>query len=268
LIELLVVIAILVLLVSILMPALAGAKQLAKATACMTNLKNQGHAFYFFAEDHEQTVPTCFIYAMPEGLGRYLHQPYQTLVDGAPDNGFKGYGGQGGNYHDPAKGITYAPQFVCPSVAKPEGDNDDPMGSVTNSAYIHYALGMWKTFYWFSSLDGNPLRDQWGGRRVDMRQFDDLRMFLGAPDDTISEFTHSRNFFAGGGTTNNRPPSRFVLTADDSPYWYLNGTRDENGTPIGTVRYRHKDKANTLLLDGSVRPVWLIDAYGFEVLKF
>jgi len=261
LIELLVVVAIIAILVSILMPSLSGAKQLAKSTGCLTNLKSQGHAFLFFSEDHEQTVPTCFQYPMPEGLGRYVHQPYQKLVDGAPDNGFKGYAGQGTAYINPKLGVSEpAPQFICPAVANPAGDNNDPLGVVTNSAYIHYGMGMWTTFYWY---------DARYGKRVDMRKFDDLRPLMGTydPNAEPSEYTHSRNFFSDGRVANGITPSKFCLTADDQAYWFLNGARDADGKPTGGVRYRHRDRANTLRLDGSARGAWLLSNYGFEVVK-
>ncbi len=51
LIELLVVIAIISLLVSILLPSLAKAKELAKSVQCKVNLRNLSLAFFFYAED-------------------------------------------------------------------------------------------------------------------------------------------------------------------------------------------------------------------------
>jgi prepilin-type processing-associated H-X9-DG protein len=246
------------------MPALSGARRLAKNTGCLTNLKSQYHGFVFFAEEHEQAVPTCFQFPMPEGLGRYIYQPYHELMRNAPDNGFRGFGGQGTAYINPALGVTEAaPQFMCPSVARAAGDNNDPLGVVENSAYIHYGMGMWMTFYWFNAPAGGSV-DIYGGRRVDLRKFPDLRPFMGTydPDADPSEFTHSRNFFAGGAM-NGISPSKFCLVSEPNAYWFLNGAR-----PGGGVRYRHNDRANTLLLDGSVRPAWLISNYGFEVLKW
>ncbi|MBN1765240.1 MAG: prepilin-type N-terminal cleavage/methylation domain-containing protein [Sedimentisphaerales bacterium] len=57
LIELLVVIAIIGLLVSILMPALTGARKQAQSAACMSHLKQMGYATYYYAEDNKNYVP-------------------------------------------------------------------------------------------------------------------------------------------------------------------------------------------------------------------
>ena len=58
LIELLVVIAIISLLVTILMPSLQKAKQLARNTMCCTNLNGIGKAMYYYIEEFEGTFPT------------------------------------------------------------------------------------------------------------------------------------------------------------------------------------------------------------------
>lgn len=57
LIELLVVISIIALLVSILMPALAKARKLAKRTVCMTRLKELGTASFMYASEHNDRLP-------------------------------------------------------------------------------------------------------------------------------------------------------------------------------------------------------------------
>jgi len=57
LIELLVVIAIIALLVSILMPSLAKAKDLAKGAVCAANYRQFGHGFTFYAEENQQMWP-------------------------------------------------------------------------------------------------------------------------------------------------------------------------------------------------------------------
>ncbi len=57
LIELLVVIAIIALLVSILMPSLQKAKEMAKDVICLSNQKNISLAIYLYAQDYEDTLP-------------------------------------------------------------------------------------------------------------------------------------------------------------------------------------------------------------------
>lgn len=57
LIELLVVIAIISLLVSILLPSLSRAKELAMRVLCSTNMRSIGTAVYMYAEDHDGALP-------------------------------------------------------------------------------------------------------------------------------------------------------------------------------------------------------------------
>lgn len=57
LIELLVVIAIISLLVSILLPSLQKAKELARQTVCMSNLKNFGLAMHLYIGDNDESFP-------------------------------------------------------------------------------------------------------------------------------------------------------------------------------------------------------------------
>ncbi|NLW86444.1 MAG: type II secretion system protein [Planctomycetes bacterium] len=61
LIELLVVIAIISLLVSVLMPSLAGARDLAKAAVCMTQQKQIGLGLFAYLEDNDQFFPSVNI---------------------------------------------------------------------------------------------------------------------------------------------------------------------------------------------------------------
>lgn len=61
LIELLVVIAIIALLVSILLPSLNKARELAKQAACMSNMKQLGTVTIFYAEDNDERVAAGYV---------------------------------------------------------------------------------------------------------------------------------------------------------------------------------------------------------------
>src|SRR5437899_8741196 len=56
LIELLVVIAIIAILAAILFPVFAQARDKARASACLSNTKQQAMAFYMYAQDYDETA--------------------------------------------------------------------------------------------------------------------------------------------------------------------------------------------------------------------
>ncbi len=88
LIELLVVVAIIALLVAILVPTVEKARELARETTCIHNMKQWGLAFILYNEDHG-TLPVCAIPTDPGGmqsdflwsLGPYLGYDFDNYVD-------------------------------------------------------------------------------------------------------------------------------------------------------------------------------------------
>jgi prepilin-type N-terminal cleavage/methylation domain-containing protein/prepilin-type processing-associated H-X9-DG protein len=65
LIELLVVIAIIAILASILMPALGRARETARTSVCVTNLKQFGIAYHLYIDDHDELLPSKYYYHTP-----------------------------------------------------------------------------------------------------------------------------------------------------------------------------------------------------------
>ncbi|MBC8138489.1 MAG: DUF1559 domain-containing protein, partial [Fibrella sp.] len=58
LIELLVVIAIIAILAAILFPVFAQAREKARQTACLSNLKQIGNAVMMYSQDYDETLPS------------------------------------------------------------------------------------------------------------------------------------------------------------------------------------------------------------------
>jgi prepilin-type N-terminal cleavage/methylation domain-containing protein/prepilin-type processing-associated H-X9-DG protein len=240
LVELLVVVAIIAILASLLMPALGHARTAARTVLCVGNLRQQYLGFTQFADDHQGTVPTCYQYPFPEGLGRYLWPPYYDVFYGAPANGYNGYSGQGTQYATAS--VKRCPLFECPGVAREQvagvWKRVDGAGLLDdNSRYIDYGIGMWLT-YWYGFRSPSL---------VNMNQFEDLDRYT-VDTHTSEEQFKSRRFFGpesvvrGDGTAVS--PTDLAIAGDCTYYWW--------GIASGP-RYRHQGRANALSLDGSVR---------------
>ena len=122
LIELLVVIAIISLLVSILLPSLTKAKELARAVVCMNNEKSIGLAVQFYADDYEDIlVPSA--YEKPPNSGQ-MYEAHTLL-------GKLGY-------------LEPMEAWICPSLPNSELVNQYWGGGYSvNHLHIHYCNLDW-----------------------------------------------------------------------------------------------------------------------------
>lgn len=163
LIELLVVIAIISLLVSILLPSLSHAKELARRVVCMSNLKNIGLAFQCYVEDY----------------GRYVQRT--PITGGWTGTGFDGVF-YGGGEPDDASGVQpedrplnefldYNTQvFHCPSDTYPVDGAIIGIGSgsgVGKSWYNQCGTSYVYNVYCNNGL-GASTQSPWGNRPGDI----------------------------------------------------------------------------------------------------
>lgn len=118
LIELLVVISIIALLMSIMMPALGKARQLAKNTICKTNLKQIGYAVALYAQDNNNSVVVSWT---SSNYSAWASNPDRNTSD--PDqNNFAGFlssyvGGKDGEVEGGLSSVSGKSQKIwkCPS---------------------------------------------------------------------------------------------------------------------------------------------------------
>jgi prepilin-type N-terminal cleavage/methylation domain-containing protein/prepilin-type processing-associated H-X9-DG protein len=136
LIELLVVIAVIAILVALLLPALSRAKETARRTACLSNLRQLAAAVHLYGGDFEDTLP---------GI-------WDGSVGGGKDSGpggwmyFLNFGGPA--HFDPTRGSLYpyaanGAVFQCPSDRVQAGDSyamNALLSRPTSTAGFHQGL--------------------------------------------------------------------------------------------------------------------------------
>ncbi len=225
LIELLVVIAIIAILASLLMPALAKGKEMAKRTQCISNLRQWGIGNQMFLDDNEESFPEFAIgTATPGAPGGYSQdKPHWTDLsvfaaagqgNNAWFNALPPYVAQKALWEyasDPAPFTTHRSVFNCPT-ARLNKDEINPLDRVV----FYYGIN-------FKGANG-----------------------LALPAGSPFKSSHVLN------------PSAFVFLSDaraastEAPYYGSNPNSDI-ACPRGSLNHlssRHDEGANLVFLDG------------------
>ena len=133
LIELLVVVAIIALLISILLPSLARARELAKRAVCAANLRGIGQSAYIYSNDYNERFPVDLGGASPAGGTdpgvQFSGQMAQDATTSASEDLTNATGVSVGRslFLLIIEGATSPGQFICPSSSDTKDDlrNED-----------------------------------------------------------------------------------------------------------------------------------------------
>lgn len=223
LIELLVVIAIIAILAAILFPAFARARENARRTSCLSNLKQIGIGIMQYTQDYDERYPTNYWFGTDANIG--VACPASMIASGSPCTKYDvDTGGGGAGYgrlvtwmdliHPYMKSIQI---FDCPSATKPQAVPAPSYGYNAAFSSTNYASS-------FNYLDVP----------VERRSF------------AMSEVTR---------------PSEVFLVVDNESTYSLNttpvGIRNGIDAAAGSAAYRgvrvHLEGLNTMYADGHAK---------------
>jgi prepilin-type N-terminal cleavage/methylation domain-containing protein/prepilin-type processing-associated H-X9-DG protein len=130
LIELLVVVAIIALLISILLPSLSRARELAKRAVCASNQRGIGQGTHIYANDNSEWFPHHFFRNAPVDIGPPTTHGVTYVEKLGLDYHIRTSGSTNSNQSHPSRsmflliigGQQTAGQFICPSSSDSEDD--------------------------------------------------------------------------------------------------------------------------------------------------
>ncbi|MBI1370775.1 MAG: prepilin-type N-terminal cleavage/methylation domain-containing protein [Planctomycetes bacterium] len=161
LIELLVVVAIIAMLISILLPAMSNARELARRTVCASNLHQQGVGIIAFSGDYHLSTPPAIVNQQNNSVG--FESAWLKQASKHPEFGY--YAGLGILIHfnyAPSDAIAYCPShvlkyWVAPGVIHPVYTGI--MGFIQPESKIPPAVGSMSVTYGYrGSIDAPKYR--------------------------------------------------------------------------------------------------------------
>ena len=218
LIELLVVIAIIAILAAMLMPALQQARDRAKTSSCMTNLKNISNAATFYADQYQVTrMP----YEMPNYWPTLLSNgKFTGTLEASSDKLCDTYG-------NPLRGL-----FCCPS------EQRKPQAYQEGFKYSHYGMNWFLTYNHLNPANSNnpsrwhckrPMSNpsktmQFQDKSTKCDLYADYQDYARTPTDVPYYFRHSGDSlnaaFLDGHCATQSLSKVPVLANESKPHWY------------------------------------------------
>ncbi len=248
LIELLVVIAIIAILAAILFPAFVKAREKARQSACVSNLKQQGLAILCYSGDWDGCWPQLMV-GHVNGAG---DPPLMVFWTGELQPYLRST-----NVFDCKSSQRDA--CVYTEIGIRPADCATKMGSyLANGAYV----GNWRA-------PGKPPRDPFGNHAYGSHPWDATFVHPGH-ESLVADPTRTLAVVDGwspdwpwfsSARDNPSPYDPFVqsdivtLRTEEHPPWFIYGTADGTGRIIG----RHLDRANTLFCDGHAKGMALAE---------
>ena len=249
LIELLVVIAIIAILAAILFPVFAQAREKARQTACLSNLKQMGNAVMMYAQDNDEILPAT-------GWQGPCTDPANPTAAGTNDANFFGF------YSFPLAIQPYVKNYgvlVCPSDTSgaggfAKGGSKCYEGQLVQMKVPGAYVGM--------SSTSNAMRDalplSYAGNYLLCKSYSDLPGSVTTPKEkrgtslemaSLSDIKNPSNVFylADVGSV--------VTATGDFAGWYITPGYGNNGDGSGRWEKggRHRDGRNWIFCDGHAK---------------
>ncbi len=234
LIELLVVIAIIAILAAMLLPALQNARETAKASVCLGNLKQIGITTFNYLEDYNQMVPLA-----RTGAGSYLYDGVNRIANTSDPMAQIAY------YGDPR--ITIASSHYLTNSYKRDGVWTCP----SFWAYATGAAAGCVTTSSYGTCDRAGLAGTYVLRLTQLKKPESAAFFEDCGDNN-----------GGGGTVIGRSYCSAGMGGNPDVCWTRNQATTNNSLNRGGIWFVHNNarSANVLLMDGHAESLPFFEA--------